>query len=106
MPALFYPGDEPQLLECHHGLLLFVEQGAGAQGEGRGAQIDPYLPQGQMQTIVFRQPVGQVPLDEAGGLPQQDGERDEQGRAEIQDVAQQASGQRLGHDGLHLMRSW
>ncbi|MNT36199.1 hypothetical protein D3C72_1722670 [compost metagenome] len=52
------------------------------------------------------EPARQVALDEVGGLPEQDGDADEQTGAEIEGVTQQASGQRLEHDGLHWMRTW
>ena len=39
-------------------------------------------------------------------LPEQDGDADEQEREKIEGIAQKTSGQRLEHDGLHLMRIW
>ncbi|MNX43530.1 hypothetical protein D3C86_739840 [compost metagenome] len=87
-------------------MLLLIEQGAGPQGEGGGTQPDLYLPQGELQTIMGGEPARQVALDEVGGLPEQDGDADEQTGAEIEGVTQQASGQRLEHDGLHWMRTW
>ncbi|MNQ34009.1 hypothetical protein D3C85_474550 [compost metagenome] len=106
LPARFQGGNDLQLFKRHQRLLPLIEQGAGPQGEGGGTQPDLYLPQGELQTIMGGEPARQVALDEVGGLPQQDGEGDEQGGAEIEGVTQQASGQRLEHDGLHWMRTW
>ncbi|MNP02958.1 hypothetical protein D3C76_948250 [compost metagenome] len=106
VPALLQPGDEPQLFERHQRLLPLIEQGAGPQHEGGGAQPDLYLSQGELQPIMGGEPARQVALDEVGGLPEQDGDADEQERDKIEGVTQQASGQRLEHDGLHWMRTW
>jgi len=87
-------------------LLLVIEQGAGPQHEGGGADPHLYLAKGEVQTVMGGKPAGEMALDEGRRLPEQDGDADEQEREKIEGIAQQTSGQRLEHDGLHLMRIW